>query len=49
MVDFWHRAGRAEGWIGGAFDEGSAAGWTPVGFGLGVEDGVTLGADSLHN
>jgi hypothetical protein len=49
MIDFRRRGG---GWDGGRkageFDEGSATGGAPVGFGLGGNDGVAMAAGAFH-
>jgi hypothetical protein len=49
MVDFgFWRGGALECGIDGPVGKGSAAGWAPVGAAVSGEDGVALGADTLH-
>ena len=49
MIDFRRWGGRfGGGREGSAFDEGSAARWAPVGFGIGSEHGVAMAAEAFH-
>ena len=49
MIDLRRRSGGLDrGRLAGEFDDGSATGGAPVGFGLGGNDGVAMAAGAFH-